>query len=135
MSSDPSSKSAAKNGRRFDLRHMKFSVFNTDWVTNERGSISSRSRDHFKLRTCTKTRSRNVPFWCMNWAKSCTRWGHAHTSYNFPFFFAGFFCFSFFFSCFVFYLRIFCEIFLRFLCLNNPECRGLLPFYYAFNIF
>lgn len=54
MSSDPSSKSAAKNGRRFDLRHMKFSVFNTDWVTNERGSISSRSHDHFKLRTCTK---------------------------------------------------------------------------------
>lgn len=105
MSSDPSSKSAAKNGRRFDLRHMKFSVFNTDWVTNERGSISSRSRDHFKLRTCTKTRSRNVPFWCMNWAKSCTRWGHAHTSYNFPFFFAGFFCFSFFFSCFFFLLK------------------------------
>lgn len=54
MSSDPSSKSAAKNGRRFDLRHMKFSVFNTDWVTNERESISSRSHDHFKLRTCTK---------------------------------------------------------------------------------
>lgn len=48
MSSDPSSKSAAKNGRRFDLRHMKFSVFNTDWVTNERESISSRSHDHFK---------------------------------------------------------------------------------------
>lgn len=47
----------------------------------------------------------------------------------------GFFCFSFFFSCFVFYLRIFCEIFLRFLFLNTPEYRGLLPFYNAFNIF
>lgn len=135
MSSDPSSKSAAKNGRRFDLRHMKFSVFNTDWVTNERGLFPRgltttlnctlvQKLGHGTFRFDAWTERRVVPDKGMR----------THLTISL-FSLQGFFCFSFFFSCFVFYLRIFCEIFLRFLFLNTPEYRGLLPFYNAFNIF